>query len=58
MQKNGNVKIEYRIIEEKGPDHNKVFTAEVKCDDILLAIGEGTSKKSAEMEAAKKALEK
>lgn len=58
LQKNGNVKIEYRIIEEKGPDHNKVFTAEVKCDDILLAIGEGTSKKSAEMEAAKKALEK
>lgn len=57
LQKNGNVKIEYHIIEEKGPDHNKIFTAEVLCDENVLAVGVGTSKKNAEMEAAKKALE-
>ena len=57
LQKNGNVDIEYVIIDEKGPDHEKVFTAEVKFNNKILAIGEGKSKKQAEMEAAKKALE-
>ena len=27
LQKNGNVHIEYQIIDEKGPDHEKIFTA-------------------------------
>ena len=57
LQKNGNVDIEYVIIDEKGPDHEKVFTAEVKFNNKVLATGEGKSKKLAEMEAAKKALE-
>jgi ribonuclease-3 len=57
LQENGEVLIKYEIIEEKGPDHNKVFTAEVECDGKKLAIGTGRSKKSAEMEAARKALE-
>ncbi len=57
LQKNGNVDIEYVIIDEKGPDHEKVFTAEVKFNNKILAIGEGKSKKQAEMEAAQKALE-
>ena len=58
LQKNGEVKIEYNIIKEEGPDHDKKFTAEVKCDGKFLAVGEGRTKKAAEMEAAKKALEK
>ena len=58
LQKNGEVKIEYTIIKEQGPDHDKMFTAEVKCNDIMLAIGEGKTKKAAEMEAASKAIEK
>ena len=58
LQKNGEVKIEYNIIKEEGPDHDKKFTAEVKCDGKCLAIGEARTKKAAEMEAAKKALEK
>ena len=29
LQKNGDVKIEYEIISEKGPDHNKTFEAQV-----------------------------
>ena len=51
------MKIEYEILKEKGPDHNKTFEAEVKCNGKVLAKGEGKSKKEAHMEAAKKALE-
>ena len=56
LQKQGEVKIEYNIIEEKGPDHDKSFTAEVKYNNIYLATGEGKTKKAAEMEAASKAI--
>ena len=56
LQKHGEVKIEYTIIKEEGPDHDKVFTAEVKYNDIYLATGEGKTKKAAEMEAASKAI--
>ena len=57
LQENGEVKIEYVTISEKGPDHDKEFEAEVRCNDVPLARGVGKSKKSAEMQAAKKALE-
>ena len=57
LQKNGEVHIEYKIIKEEGPDHDKTFTAEVICNNKILAKGEGKSKKMAEMQAAKLALE-
>ncbi len=57
LQKNGNVCIAYHIIAESGPDHQKIFTAEVCYNGTKLATGVGTSKKLAEMEAAKNALE-
>ena len=57
LQKNGEVHIEYIIIKEYGPDHDKTFVAEVKCDGKTLAQGTGKSKKIAEMNAAKLALE-
>lgn len=57
MQENGEVKIEYIIIKETGPDHDKTFEAEVKFNGKVLAIGKGKSKKQAEMEAARKALD-
>lgn len=57
LQVHGNVKIEYILIDSKGPDHDKTFIVEVKCDGKSLAIGEGKTKKSAEMNAAKQALE-
>ena len=57
LQAHGEVNIEYDIISEKGPDHDKYFTAQVKCNGKILAIGEGHSKKSAEMEAAKNAMQ-
>ena len=57
LQVNGDIKIEYKIIGESGPDHDKTFVAEVDCEGKKLAEGKGRSKKAAEMEAAKKALE-
>ena len=57
LQENGEVNIRYNIINESGPDHNKTFTAEVECDGKKLASGTGRSKKGAEMEAARKAIE-
>lgn len=57
LQEHGSVHIEYNIIKEEGPDHSKVFTAEVKCNGKQLATGTGSTKKQAEMEAAHKVLE-
>ena len=58
LQEHGEVKIEYEITNEKGPDHDKRFEAQVSCNGEILAKGEGKSKKGAHMDAAKKALEK
>lgn len=57
LQVNGDIEIKYSIIKEEGPDHDKKFTAMVEVEGKKVAIGEGTSKKSAEMQAAKRALE-
>ena len=58
LQKHGTVHIEYSIIKEEGPDHDKTFVAEVKCNGKQLAVGQGNTKKQAEMETARVALEK
>jgi len=56
LQVHGDVKIEYVLIGERGPDHAKVFDVEVRCNGKVLGKGEGMSKKEAEMDAAKSAL--
>ena len=56
LQINGNIKIEYKIVEEKGPDHDKTFVSEVNVNDKPIARGIGKSKKQAEMDAADKAI--
>jgi len=48
---------DYRLLEEVGPDHDKRFTVEVKAGDVVLGRGSGKSKKMAETEAARFALE-
>lgn len=58
LQEHGDVKIEYEIIKEEGPDHDKKFEAQVSCNEKVLARGQGKSKKEAQMNAAQKALEK
>ena len=50
--------LSYETVQEEGPAHERVFTVEVKIDDIVYGRGVGNSKKEAEQEAAKKALEK
>jgi ribonuclease-3 len=47
---------EYRIISESGPDHRRVFQAEVSWRGNVLASGKGKSKKEAEARAAWEAL--
>lgn len=46
----------YRIIGESGPDHRRVFQAEVSWNGRVLATGKGKSKKEAEARAAAEAL--
>ncbi len=47
----------YRVIGEAGPEHRKVFQVEVVSEDRLLAQGTGRTKKDAEQEAARLALD-
>lgn len=46
----------YRVLGESGPDHRKVFHAEVSWRGMVLATGKGKSKKEAEARAAGEAL--
>jgi len=46
----------YRIINFEGPDHARVFTAEVALFDQALGSGTGPSKREAEQDAARDAL--
>lgn len=48
--------IHYRIIQEKGPAHNREFVSEVLLNDKPLGTGTGRSKKEAEQRAAAHAL--
>ena len=50
--------LEYVTVGEEGPAHDKTFTIEVKIDDIVYGRGVGNSKKEAEQEAAREALDK
>ena len=49
---------EYRLVGTLGPDHRKLFEVEVGVQDEPLARATGPSKKEAEQEAARMALEK
>lgn len=56
IQQNREEKIEYVLVDERGPDHAKIFTAEVLLNSNVIGRGEGSSKKQAEQNAAKEAL--
>jgi ribonuclease-3 len=49
---------DYEVIEARGPDHDREFFVSVSVGDVVLAIGSGKSKKTAESEAARLALAK
>lgn len=50
--------VEYKVINEKGPSHDKTFEVEVLFNNIVLGKGIGKSKKEAEQNAARDALNK
>jgi ribonuclease III len=57
IQRDRNGLIEYKIVDEKGPAHNREFVSKVYLNDDLLGTGIGRSKKEAEQKAAQQALE-
>lgn len=56
LQRAGDVMIDYRLIKEEGPAHERIFWTEVFCGEQLIGRGSGKSKKAAEQDAAANAL--
>lgn len=57
IQQNKEEVLQYVLIDESGPDHNKCFSVEVHLNSNVIGRGTGRSKKEAEQMAAKEALE-
>lgn len=57
IQRNPEEYVTYILTDEKGPDHDKLFTVEVRLNSNTIGTGSGKSKKRAEQMAAKQALE-
>lgn len=56
IQRNPEEMVSYILIDETGPDHDKLFTVAVKLNSNIIGTGSGKSKKQAEQMAAKQAL--
>ena len=56
VQAKPNQQIEYRLVKEEGPDHNKCFTVEVEIGGRVFGTGQGRTKKAAEQQAAYQAI--
>lgn len=57
VQQKPNQNLSYVMVAENGPDHMKSFTAEVRLNGAVLGLGEGHTKKEAEQNAARLALQ-
>lgn len=57
LQVHGDVEIQYQVVNESGPAHAKEFEVEVFVNGKTLGHGHGRSKKLAEQEAARNAVE-
>lgn len=57
IQQNPEESLEYVLTGESGPDHDKHFTVEVHLNSNIIGKGGGRSKKEAEQQAAREALE-
>lgn len=57
IQKNPHEHLSYVLVGESGPDHDKRFEVEVNLNSNVVGYGIGKSKKLAEQQAAKQALE-
>lgn len=49
--------LEYRLVSEDGPAHDRTYTSEVYIDGVLLGTGTGRTKKNAEQHAAYEAIQ-
>ncbi|WP_043933361.1 ribonuclease III [Bacillus sp. EB01] len=58
IQRDGTGTIEYKVLQEKGPAHNREFVSRVTLNGEELGVGTGRSKKEAEQLAAQMALSK
>ena len=56
LQKITRDKIEYKVVKEEGPDHNKIFYINIIINNKVVGTGTGRNKKEAEQMAAKEAL--
>ena len=56
VQQNPEEKVEYMLVKQTGPDHNKAFVVNVCLNSNVIGTGTGRSKKEAEQMAAKEAL--
>lgn len=56
IQQNKEEKIEYVLVSESGPDHDKLFEVEILLNSNVIGNGKGKSKKQAEQDAAKEAM--
>lgn len=57
VQQKKNQVLSYALVGESGPDHDKQFTVEVSLNGKVVGTGDGRSKKKAEQDAAKAAIE-
>jgi ribonuclease-3 len=57
MHKHDGTSPRYRLIQESGPDHQKVFSVNVENRGKVIGQGQGRTKKEAEQRAAEQALE-
>ncbi len=56
VQAKSSQEIQYQVIKEEGPDHNKRFTVAVYIDNVYYGEGIGRTKKAAEAQAAYRAI--
>jgi len=49
---------EYRLLDESGPPHDRLFVFQILIDDAVVGVGQGKSKKIAQQAAAAEALAK
>lgn len=58
VQQKKNQTLSYALVDESGPDHDKRFDVEVSLNGAVVGKGSGSSKKRAEQEAARAAIQK
>ncbi len=56
IEKDGSATLEYEVVAETGPEHDKTFTVRVKVNNNVVGEGTATTKKDAEQQAARIAL--